>query len=112
MSTVKDNKDGSETKEEWNDVTSNLDEITKTMDLGQMIHGKDFSLKAAMSALEIGDGVLDAAMSERLLYMDNILKDNELLLKLFNVEQNDAELLGTLDELIRLLWSFFNRYIY
>ena len=95
---------------EWNDVTDIFDSITSKMDLGQMIHANDFNLHSAMSALEIGDGVLDAAMEERILYIENVLDDQQLLTKMFNVENdnNNCVLLGVLDELLRLLWSFFN----
>jgi len=97
-----------ENPKEWHDVTNLIDTITSTMTLGDMIHAKDFDLHASMSALEIGDGVLDNAMEERLLYFENILSDKPLMASLAAVETDHRQLLGTMDELIRRCWSFFN----
>eukprot|EP01083_Nonionella_stella_P142174 439341_1 len=93
---------------EWTDVTDVLSSVTSKMGLGEMICSPDFNLHSAMSALEIGDGVLDAAMKERLLYMEDVLNDDALMSKLMTVCQNEYQLIGTLDELLKLLWSFFN----
>eukprot|EP01084_Bolivina_argentea_P149925 261830_1 len=93
---------------EWNDVTNILNSITSSMDLGEMLHLSDFSLHSAMSALEIGDGVLDAAMKERRLYIEDILNNKELISKMMSVNSDNKTLLGIFDELIKLLWSFFN----
>ena len=96
---------------EWVDVTDVLSSITPTMELGAMIHPSDFDLHAAMSALEIGDGVLDNGMQGRVIYMKEILAAEALMGKLVSIESGDEYsdvLLGTLDELTRRMWSFLS----
>merc|ERR1712154_109363 len=44
------------------------------------------------------------------MHLETILDNEELLSRLFSIEKkgNESMLLGTMDELIKLLWSFFN----
>ncbi|GAB5359627.1 hypothetical protein AAMO2058_000559700 [Amorphochlora amoebiformis] len=49
----------------WKDITEKLKKASKGMKIGTMIHGPDFSLYDAMSALELMDPKMDPGMKQK-----------------------------------------------
>jgi len=87
----------------WVDVLAKLKNVQKTLRAGQMIHDSSFNHERVMSATELGDPKMDPTLPSEIVYIEDLLKNNEVA-----KEASSQECVGLLDELFLRLICFLN----
>lgn len=86
------------------DITEFLRETARGMALGEMIFGGNFSLKEAMSAVELMDAKMDAGMQSEL----NITLEEALARNLVPRDLTPWQQLAVMDELMAAELTWYN----
>jgi len=94
-------------KKGWEDITEKMRTASKGMKMGRMIHGPDFSLYEAMSALEIMDPKMDPGMKS-VKYSEEEKRQRAKVAKELkrSSELTDAEILAIMDRCIACFVSW------